>query len=134
MRLICSSTAPFASQYSQYPTRTARLKTIINRFLNGIPFAVTQKFLRSLPLCPLKFLTAATQHFRFIVHRTRSNIAPSVFESHSTLNKKRTLDECSFFIGAGGGTRTHTPSLTTDFESVSSASSNTPAFQLRNTL
>ena len=31
-------------------------------------------------------------------------------------------------FGAGGGTRTHTPSLTTDFESVSSASSNTPAY------
>lgn len=29
--------------------------------------------------------------------------------------------------GAGGGARTHTPSLTTDFESVSSANSNTPA-------
>ena len=29
--------------------------------------------------------------------------------------------------GAGGGTRTHTPSLATDFESASSTSSNTPA-------
>ena len=28
---------------------------------------------------------------------------------------------------AGGGTRTHTPSRTTDFESVSSANSDTPA-------
>ena len=35
------------------------------------------------------------------------------------------LIECSG--GAGGGTRTHTPSRTTDFESVSSANSNTPA-------
>ena len=42
------------------------------------------------------------------------------------INKKQT--HCLLFIyGAGGGTRTHTPSLTTDFESVSSASSNTPA-------
>ena len=33
-----------------------------------------------------------------------------------------------FFIsGAGGGTRTHTPIWTTEFESVSSANSNTPA-------
>ena len=30
-------------------------------------------------------------------------------------------------ITAGGGTRTHTPSRTTDFESVSSANSDTPA-------
>ncbi len=30
-------------------------------------------------------------------------------------------------FGAGGGTRTHTPLLTTDFESVSSANSDTPA-------
>ena len=29
--------------------------------------------------------------------------------------------------GAGGGTRTHTPSLATDFESASSTNSNTPA-------
>ena len=43
-RLICSSTAPFASQYSQYPTRITSLKTIINRFLNGIPFAVSKNF------------------------------------------------------------------------------------------
>jgi hypothetical protein len=32
-----------------------------------------------------------------------------------------------YLCGAGGGTRTHTPSLTTDFESVSSTNSNTPA-------
>ena len=30
---------------------------------------------------------------------------------------------------AGGGTRTHTPLRITDFESVSSANSDTPAFQ-----
>ena len=30
--------------------------------------------------------------------------------------------------GAGGGTRTHTPLRITDFESVSSANSDTPAF------
>ena len=32
-----------------------------------------------------------------------------------------------FRLNAGGGTRTHTPLLTTDFESVSSANSDTPA-------
>ena len=31
-------------------------------------------------------------------------------------------------FGAGGGTRTHTPLRITDFESVSSANSDTPAF------
>ncbi len=31
--------------------------------------------------------------------------------------------------GADGGTRTHTPLLTTDFESVSSASSDTSAYE-----
>ena len=31
------------------------------------------------------------------------------------------------FTGAGGGTRTRTPSLAMDFESTSSADSNTPA-------
>ena len=31
------------------------------------------------------------------------------------------------FCGAGGGTRTHTPSRIIDFESISSANSNTPA-------
>ena len=34
----------------------------------------------------------------------------------------------SFLSGAGGGTRTHTPLRITDFESVSSANSDTPAF------
>lgn len=34
-------------------------------------------------------------------------------------------------FGAGSGTRTHTPSLATDFESASSTNSNTPAY-LRN--
>ena len=37
---------------------------------------------------------------------------------------KRFGFEC---FGAGGGTRTHTPSLAKDFESSSSANSNTPA-------
>ena len=32
-----------------------------------------------------------------------------------------------FIYGTGGGTRTHTPLLTTDFESVSSTNSDTPA-------
>ncbi len=32
--------------------------------------------------------------------------------------------------GAGGGTRTHTPLRITDFESVSSANSDTPAFNI----
>lgn len=36
---------------------------------------------------------------------------------------------CRLLIsGAGGGTRTHTPLRITDFESVSSANSDTPAF------
>ena len=34
-------------------------------------------------------------------------------------------------IGAGGGGRTHTVSPPTDFESVSSANSNTPAYEQR---
>lgn len=34
------------------------------------------------------------------------------------------------FFSAGGGTRTHTPGWITDFESVSSANSDTPAFSL----
>ena len=38
----------------------------------------------------------------------------------------------SFVCGAGGGTRTHTPLRITDFESVSSASSDTPAIHLFN--
>ena len=33
-----------------------------------------------------------------------------------------------YLFGAGGGTRTHTPLRITDFESVSSANSDTPAF------
>ncbi len=44
------------------------------------------------------------------------------------LDKKQDSPKTVLFFGAGGGTRTHTPSLTTDFESVSSASSNTPAY------
>ena len=36
--------------------------------------------------------------------------------------------------GAGGGTRTHTPLRITDFESVSSANSDTPAYQYQTTL
>ena len=38
------------------------------------------------------------------------------------------MDKRGFFIGAGSGTRTHTPLRITDFESVSSASSDTPAY------
>ena len=37
-------------------------------------------------------------------------------------------DKCGLFAGAGGGGRTRTVSLPTDFESASSANSNTPAF------
>ena len=37
-------------------------------------------------------------------------------------------DDKTFIIHAGGGTRTHTPLRITDFESVSSANSDTPAF------
>ena len=37
---------------------------------------------------------------------------------------------CPLFIGAGGGTRTHTVSLPTDFESVTSTNSITPALTL----
>ena len=37
------------------------------------------------------------------------------------------VDKSDFFHGAGGGTRTHTVSLPTDFESVTSANSITPA-------
>ena len=37
------------------------------------------------------------------------------------------VDKRDFFVGAGGGTRTRTPSLVMDFESTSSTNSNTPA-------
>ena len=45
----------------------------------GPPLALLwyPKFSAVVPLLPLKFLTTATQHSRFIVHRTRSNIAPT---------------------------------------------------------
>ena len=46
------------------------------------------------------------------------------------INKKGTADAIPFFSGAGGGTRTHTMSPSTDFESVTSANSITPAYQL----
>ena len=48
--------------------------------------------------------------------------------NYQTLNYQHLLKN----IGAGGGTRTHTPWWTTEFESVSSANSNTPAQWLPN--
>ena len=41
--------------------------------------------------------------------------------------KKRDTRRASLFFGAGGGTRTHTMSPPTDFESVTSTNSITPA-------
>lgn len=52
----------------------------------------------------------------------------------SCWRKGKTLDASNAEVssvsedGTGGGTRTHTPSLTTDFESASSTNSNTPAY------
>ena len=49
-------------------------------------------------------------------------------EPAAWITKKELLvDKSSFFVGAGGGGRTRTVSLPTDFESASSANSNTPA-------
>ena len=48
----------------------------------------------------------------------------------STVSKKQEYSkEYSCFFGAGGGTRTHTMSPSTDFESVTSANSITPAYR-----
>ena len=41
--------------------------------------------------------------------------------------KEKPLFKAVFSVGAGGGTRTHTMSPSTDFESVTSANSITPA-------
>ena len=50
------------------------------------------------------------------------------FESH-IINVYKNADTKRYRrFYAGGGTRTHTPVKTTDFESVSSASSDTPAY------
>ena len=49
------------------------------------------------------------------------------FESHSFMTQKRHGPAGHAFFGAGGGTRTHTMSPPTDFESVTSTNSITPA-------
>ena len=50
---------------------------------------------------------------------------------HATKEKpQKVLRLLGFYISAGGGGRTHTVSPPTDFESVSSANSNTPAHML----
>ena len=43
---------------------------------------------------------------------------------------KRKAAYATFLVGAGGGTRTHTMSPSTDFESVTSANSITPAYEV----
>ena len=51
--------------------------------------------------------------------------------AHATKEKpQKALRLLGFYISAGGGGRTHTVSPPTDFESVSSANSNTPAHML----
>ena len=47
---------------------------------------------------------------------------------HHSKKSLLSIDKRDFFVGAGGGTRTHTVSLPTDFESVTSANSIIPAF------
>ncbi len=49
------------------------------------------------------------------------------FESLVLYKKITDSQEAICYFGAGGGTRTHTMSPSTDFESASSANSNTPA-------
>ena len=49
---------------------------------------------------------------------------------NESYKEKSALKENGFFFGAGGGTRTHTVSLPTDFESVTSANSITPALPI----
>ena len=47
---------------------------------------------------------------------------------HAKKRPQKALCLLGFYISAGGGGRTHTVSPPTDFESVSSANSNTPAY------
>lgn len=47
---------------------------------------------------------------------------------HTKKRPQKALRLLGFYISAGGGGRTHTVSPPTDFESVSSANSNTPAY------
>ena len=49
---------------------------------------------------------------------------------HAKKRPQKALRLLGFYISAGGGGRTHTVSPPTDFESVSSANSNTPAHML----
>lgn len=59
-----------------------------------------------------------------ISYRSRKNNNP---------NPSPTGNGFGFYeFGAGGGTRTHTPLRITDFESVSSANSDTPANHCKN--
>ena len=58
---------------------------------------------------------------------TRSPSSPAIVTGRSNY-KRGTHVGTPFVNGAGGGTRTHTPARTTDFESASSANSDTPAF------
>ena len=51
-------------------------------------------------------------------------------QTRMNTKKKGLTSFLSTLHGAGGGTRTHTPLRITDFESVSSANSDTPAFNI----
>ena len=57
-------------------------------------------------------------------------LAVPPYSTPVTMQKRpqKALRLLGFYISAGGGGRTHTVSPPTDFESVSSANSNTPAY------
>ncbi len=63
---------------------------------------------------PLNFLTAATQRSRFTVHRTRSNIAPSGFESPRFFDKKICTKCADFSMAPPRGYRRFAPFLLCD--------------------
>ena len=94
---------------SEIKCRSCRTKKESPHFLSGIPYGLAN---------------GGGSRFRSILWQGRA-----VRPTHTPQIKKKTPpDKLGEFFYAGGGGRTHTVSPPTDFESVSSANSNTPAY------
>ena len=81
--------------------------------------------------CEIKFASSRAKRISHAKHISRSE---GVFHSPQANFTAKEVNPNGFtsFAGAGGGTRTHTMSPSTDFESVTSANSITPAYFVRN--
>ena len=121
---ICIARRPKASAFS------TRLRIILLKTCHWqLLFLAPVHNINSISQINCSFHCVVAQSLRspFICHWQRSIRRHPLRVRFPTYNKKDTQKD-AFFVGAGGGNRTHTVSLPQDFESSASASSTTPAF------